>query len=80
MGIRYDPLDVFWPKILDWRNDRLPKLQLGTKSGLDFLNRFGCVRRVVGACNANDTMLRRSDQLLLAAENHHFEGNNTYFK
>ena len=30
-------------------------------------------RGVVGTCVANDTMLRRAAQLLLAAENHHFE-------
>ena len=29
---------------------------------------------VVGSTTANGTMLRRSDQLLLATENHHFEG------
>ena len=28
----------------------------------------------MGTYNANDTMLQRSDQLLLAPENHHFEG------
>ena len=31
-------------------------------------------RGVVGTCVANDTMLWRSAQLLLTAENHHFEG------
>ena len=31
-------------------------------------------RGVVGACNANDTMLRRSVQLILVAENDLFEG------
>ena len=28
----------------------------------------------MGVCNGNDTMLRRSDQLALVAENDHFEG------
>ena len=31
-------------------------------------------RYVVGTCDDNDTMLRRPDQLLLTAENDHFEG------
>ena len=31
-------------------------------------------REVVGTCDCNDTMSRWSDQLLLAAENGHFEG------
>ena len=35
--------------------------------------RPGIIREVMGACKANGTMLRWSDQLLLAAENHHFE-------
>ena len=34
-----------------------------------YKNRWG----VVGSCDANDTMSRWSDQLLLTAENHHFE-------
>ena len=32
------------------------------------------IRRVMGICNAKDTMLKRSDRLLLTPENHHFEG------
>ena len=41
---------------------------------LELLNRYKNGWEVMGACNANDTMLPWSDQLLLAAENHHFEG------
>ena len=41
---------------------------------LNFLNGSENCRGVVGTCIANDTMLRRPDQLLLAAENDHFEG------
>ena len=41
---------------------------------LELLNRSRIIRGVLGTYNANDTMLRRSAQLLLAAENHHFEG------
>ena len=41
---------------------------------LELLNRPRIIRRVLGTYNANDTMLRRSAQLLLAAENYHFEG------
>ncbi len=32
------------------------------------------IRGVMGPCNANGTMLRQCDQLILVAENHHFEG------
>ena len=38
------------------------------------LNRSENDRQVIKTYNANGVMLRRSDQLLLAAENHHFEG------
>ena len=31
-------------------------------------------RQVIGTCDEKDTMLRRSDQLFLAAENDHLEG------
>ena len=41
---------------------------------LELLNRSEIIRRVVGHDNANDTMLRRSAQLLLTPENDHFEG------
>ena len=41
---------------------------------LELLNRYKNRREVAGACDANDTMSRWSDQLLLTAENDHFEG------
>ena len=41
---------------------------------LELLNRYNFCREVVGACDANDTMSRWSDQLLLTAENDHIEG------
>ena len=41
---------------------------------LELLKRSGSIRMVMRTHYANDTMLRRSDQLLLAAENLHFEG------
>ena len=40
---------------------------------LELLNRSRIIRGVLGTYNANDTILRRSAQLLLTAENHHFE-------
>ena len=39
---------------------------------LQLLNYSRIVREAGKTYNANDTMLRRSDQLLLATENHHF--------
>ena len=44
------------------------------KSQKDLPKRSKNDREVVGPCVAKGTMLRWSDQLLLAAENHHFEG------
>ena len=40
----------------------------------ELLKRSEIIRTVVGTCIGNDTMLRRSDQLLLTLENDHFEG------
>ena len=47
---------------------------------LELLYRSEFIRRVVGAYNANGTMLRRSDQLLLTPENGHFEGITTHLR
>ena len=47
------------------------------KTPLELLNRYKNRREVVGTCDANDTMSRWSDQLLLTPENHRFEGSNT---
>ena len=41
---------------------------------LELLKPSGIIRIVVGTCNGNDTMLRQSNQLVLVAENDHFEG------
>ena len=73
--------------MMSWRYSVAPSVSGGTRGGQNFLrdregaktplellnrseNRWG----VVGTCIANDTMLRRPDQLLLTPENHHFEG------
>ncbi len=40
----------------------------------DLINRSQIIRRVVGHSNCNDTMLRRSEQLILTSQNEHFEG------
>ena len=47
------------------------------KMPLELLNCSRIVREVRKTYTANGTMLRWSDQLLLTAENHHFEGSNT---
>ena len=41
---------------------------------LELLKCSRIIREVRKTYNANGNMLRRSDQLLLTAENHHFEG------
>ena len=41
---------------------------------LELLNRYKNRREVVGTCDEKDTMMRRSNQLLLTPENDHFEG------
>ena len=41
---------------------------------LELLKHSEIIRTVIGLCNGNDTMLRRSNQLVLVAENDHFEG------
>ena len=46
----------------------------GSKGHLHCPRRSRFIIGVVGSSNPNDTMLRRSAQLLLAAEDHHFEG------
>ena len=46
-----------------------------SKTPLELPNRSRIIRGVVGASNANGTVLRRSAQLLLIAENDHFAGN-----
>ena len=46
----------------------------GTKTDLGCAKRFEFIRIVMGTYIANDTMLWRSDQLLLTTENDHFEG------
>ena len=45
---------------------------------LELLNPSENGWEVMGACNANGTMSRWSNQLLLAAENHHFEGSKDF--
>ena len=52
----------------------MPKILEGAKTPLELLNRSENRWGVVGTCNANDTVLRRPDQLLLTPENHHFAG------
>ena len=52
----------------------MPKILEGAKTPLELLNRYNFCRGVVGTCDANDTMSRWSDQLLLTAENDHIEG------
>ena len=46
---------------------------------LKLLNRSEIIREVMRGYNANGAMLRWPDQLLLAAENDHFEGS-TYLR
>ena len=73
----YDKLGLFrFPKrhLMDWRNAMGEFFLRGGNLPLILLNGHKNDRGVVGTCIANDTMLRRSDQLLLTPENDHFEG------
>ena len=70
----YGKLGVFCSRQTLWRHVRVPKILEGAKTTLEFFIRHKNRWEVVGACVYDDTMSRRSNQLLLTAENDHFEG------
>ena len=73
----YDELDLFRsPKrrLMDWCHERRRVFLEASSLALIFNRTSENVREVVGWYGANDTMLRRSAQLLLTPENDHFEG------
>ena len=59
---------------MDWRHERLRVFFEASNLSLKLLNRYNNRREVVGTCDEKDTMMQRSNQLLLTPENDHFEG------
>ena len=74
IAVSYGKLGVFWGRICYWVCAAKKFQRVPWNLPLILLNRSEIIREVLGTCVGNDTMLRQSDQLLLAPENHHFEG------
>ena len=69
-----DSQNVYWTESLGFVTKKVQKCTWGYKTSLELLGRSQTVLIVTRHNNCNDTMLQRSAQLLLAAENELFEG------